>query len=273
MLARFAFVAILLVPSFGYAQLDAGAEADDESSPRTWQDPDLEWWPWLVSVPLFATALTIDATISPDSARWSGAGPIDRAFESWIASSPAGRRRAARVSDAFLGASFAAPILDAVLWHRKGTSRARFTYRLLMIDGLSLALTGLVSVATKHVVRRARPYDVPCRADESYSGSCDSSSRFQSFISGHSAISFTGAALVCAHQVLRGRSPLGHIQCAMSLATASITGAMRIVAERHYVSDVAVGAVVGFLSGYLLPMLFRRSFPPDPPPMHLPRAW
>jgi membrane-associated phospholipid phosphatase len=128
-------------------------------------------------------------------------------------------------------------------------------------------------VGTKHVARRGRPYDQPCIDDPTYDSACDSSSRFQSFISGHSAQSFTGASLVCAHQKLRGQSPLGYIECATALATASLAASLRIVAERHYFTDVFVGALVGFLAGYVLPVwLFRGSFP-APNDEAVPVAW
>lgn len=226
-------------------------------------EPDLEWWPWLATVPLLGGSLAIDLAVSTDSGRWRRVGPLDRAFESWARDSIDGRDRAALASDFFLFSSAAAPVADAILWSQAGTRRSRVTYRLLTMDSLAFAFQGLLTVGTKHVVRRPRPYDVPCTDDPEYDPSCDSSSRFQSFISGHTSAAFTGAALVCAHQRLRGRTPLGHIECIATLATASFAGALRIVSERHYVSDVIGGAIIGFISGYLLPLLlYPRALPP-----------
>jgi hypothetical protein len=41
--------------------------------------------------------------------------------------------------------------------------------------------------------------------------------------------------------------------CAATLLAASTTGALRIVADAHYASDVFAGAALGLASGYLLP--------------------
>ena len=40
----------------------------------------------------------------------------------------------------------------------------------------------------------------------------------------------------------------------IGLLAASITGALRIVGEQHYFSDVLAGAVSGFLSGFMVPV-------------------
>ena len=235
-------------------------------------DPDLEWWPWLATVPLLATTLVVDVAVPSDAPRWSRFGPMDRAFSSWARDTIEGRRRAARASDIFLLATAAAPLVDAISWNQAGTSRSRVTYRLLTVDSLGFALQGLLSVSLKHALRRPRPYVASCEADPAHDPGCDSSSRFQSFTSGHAAAAFTGAALVCAHQRLRGRTLLGHIECATALAFASFTGALRIVAERHYVSDVIGGALIGLISGYLLPLLlYPRQLPA--PRGEQPTAW
>ena len=244
-------------------EMMTSSEPPDAELVAPYVEPDLEWWPWLATVPLLATSLAIDLTVSSDTGRWRYVGPVDRAFESWARDTVDGRHRAALASDFFLFSSAAAPVADAILWSQNGTRRSRVTYRLLTMDSLAFAFQGLLVVGTKHAVRRPRPYDVRCTADPEYDPACNSSSRFQSFLSGHAASAFTGAALVCVHQRLRGRTPLGYIECIATLATASFAGALRIVSDRHYVSDVLGGAVIGFLSGYLLPLiLYPRALPP-----------
>ena len=232
----------------------------------------LEAWPWAVSVPLLGISLLLEATIDVNEARWSGRGPIDEGFESWIRDTRQGRHRADVVSDIFLYTMFAAPVLDAALW-RDGPSPSRDTYRLLAADALAFSVETLVVVATKLGFRRARPYDRGCRAEEDYTDECDSDSRYRSFISGHTAAAFTGASLVCAHQRLRGLSPLGRVECVASLLLASLTAAMRVAAAKHYFADVATSAVVGFLSGFVLPIfVYPRALPRPPAPRQATRA-
>ncbi|MBO6941030.1 MAG: phosphatase PAP2 family protein [Deltaproteobacteria bacterium] len=266
-------VLALLASTSGWARAQSTeqtpvTESFADASPA---DPDLEWWPWLVSVPLAAMALTIDVTVPSDSPRWTPNGPIDRGFESWIRPTIDGRRRAAHASDFFLFAAAAAPVADAISWHAKGTRHSRVTYRLLTADALAFSFQALVTVSLKHAVRRPRPYVEPCEADPTHDPGCDSGSRYQSFTSGHTSASFTGAALVCAHQRLRGWSVIGYVECAGALALASFASTLRIVSERHYASDVIGGAIIGFISGYLLPLLlYPRALPPR---RIAPRAW
>ena len=53
--------------------------------------------------------------------------------------------------------------------------------------------------------------------------------------------------------------------CASGLFAASMIGVMRIMADRHWASDVYFGAAVGLLSGWLMPTLLRyQSWNPLP---------
>lgn len=264
-----AFALLLCAASVASAQRPAPPPADpvvDEGR--------LEAWPWLASLPLLGLALTLELTVEVDEARWRGAGPIDRGLESWARDTARGRRRADLASDLFLYAMFAAPVLDAVLW-REGASPSRDSYRLLAADAFAFSIETLAVVATKIAFRRARPYDRGCRGDPGYDPGCESESRYRAFVSGHTTAAFTGASLVCAHQRLRGLSPLGRVECVASLLIASLTGAMRMVGEKHYFADVAAGAVLGFLAGFVVPIyVYPRSLPQRAPaPTVSQRAW
>ncbi len=253
----------------------ADVEAAEERGATEGTDEErLRAWPWALSVPFLAMSLTIEFTVEVDRARWSGAGRVDDGFRSWVRDTPDGRRRADAASDVLLYTMFAAPVLDAVLW-RDGPNRSRNAYRLLTADALAFSVETLAMVATKVAFRRARPYDAGCRDDPDYMGKCDSDSRYRGFVSGHTAAAFTGASLVCAHQRLRGLSPLGRVECVASLLFASLTGALRIVSENHYFADVATGAIVGFLSGFLIPLyVYPRELPrPEPPPRFARTGW
>lgn len=235
-------------------------------------DDPLPWGSWLAAAPLAGVTIALTIQGSPNNARWKRVGPIDDAFGALTARTDRGRRQADRASDVFLYTTIAAPILDAVLWPaREGASRSRSVYRLLALDSLSFSVSGLFVASTKRVFRRARPFDERCRAADE-SPDCASSSRFKSFISGHTTAAFTGASLVCAHQRLRGRTLAGHLECATAMAMAVAAGGLRIAAEQHFVSDVIAGAVVGFLSGYILPLLLYRA-PAEPAPRETIQAW
>ncbi len=96
------------------------------------------------------------------------------------------------------------------------------------------------------------------------------------FFSGHAAISATGAGLTCANHTriaLWGNRVADISACVLASLNALTTATTRVVADRHYASDVILGAGVGFWFRLLgsgaaplrLPGQSRRiSFVPDP---------
>ena len=120
-------------------------------------------------------------------------------------------------------------------------------------------LAKLITGLTKHLAGRARPDYGRCTDGNELA--CASTT--ESFVSGHTSAAFVGAGLICAtHQNLRlyGSSTAGAITCGTSLAVASTAGALRIVADRHHLSDVLAGAAIGLTAGYLLPNLTNYDF-------------
>jgi len=73
-----------------------------------------------------------------------------------------------------------------------------------------------------------------------------------SFFSGHTTVAFAvAAALGTTSSLLERESAPWVWGVCMSLASTS--GYLRIAADRHYLSDVLVGAAVGGLSGFMIP--------------------
>ncbi len=67
-----------------------------------------------------------------------------------------------------------------------------------------------------------------------------------SFFSGHTSAAFTGAGIICNDEPKL---------CPAALALAATTGYMRIAANRHWASDVIVGAWFGYAGGQLIPSI------------------
>jgi membrane-associated phospholipid phosphatase len=126
------------------------------------------------------------------------------------------------------------------------------------------------------VLARERPYARPCLKDPDYSSSCEHHDRFRSFYSGHAAVAATSAGLICAHhthvplygpgeQENGGGGDIDRATCITALAGMVATGTLRIVADKHWATDVIVGHVLGLSIGYLLPTLFYyKSFESKP---------
>jgi membrane-associated phospholipid phosphatase len=77
-------------------------------------------------------------------------------------------------------------------------------------------------------------------------------------------VTATGAGLICAHHTqltLYQSNVLDTGTCITAIAGTAVTGAMRIMADNHWASDVLVGHLMGYVSGYLLPtLLYYKEF-------------
>ena len=170
------------------------------------------------------------------------------------------RERAATVSDFILtGAIVDAALTRAVLapLAKNDASMAR---RATAAHALAIGITLLLGSVIKAAVKRPRPFVRDCVAHPSLPG-CGVFQSNASFYSLHAATAFTCAGFSYA----MGSSPTA---CGASLAMAGATGLLRIVSDRHYLSDVLIGAAMGFVVGYVVPVaLLPRPLarPPEDP--------
>jgi membrane-associated phospholipid phosphatase len=201
------------------------------------------------------------------SANWQGGILFDDAVrDGLMLRSPADRELAASVSDGLLVGLFVAPVLDAALSAWLANGDAELAGRMLLIDLQAHAIAQGLTALFKHTVLRERPMARGCREDPTRQsedpvcgGSAQPGIEPASFFSGHTSAAFTSAALVCLHQTelgLLGREGAAAM-CATGLALATTVGALRIASDRHYATDVLVGAAVGLLSGWLIPWLIH----------------
>lgn len=168
------------------------------------------------------------------------------------------RNFAATASDTLVTGLVSAPILlngtPLVQTRADGTA-----WRNLAVDAGAFAFTGAATLLTKSAVGRPRPYVQECASNSTYDSGCLSEDRNRSFFSGHTSWAFTGAGLICSKTFSSPRSDGGW--CAASLGLAGATGVLRIMADKHYASDVLTGAGVGVLSGLLIPAIFKSAGP------------
>jgi membrane-associated phospholipid phosphatase len=174
--------------------------------------------------------------------------------------SAASRRRAGALSDALLVWETVQPtLLDPLVfawWKHDAPFVAK---QMLVIDAQAYSLTLLLNGVIKRLTARARPWtrEGDCAANPDGPG-CGSGGAFLSFYSGHASITATGAGLICAHHTqlsLYQSNFLDTGMCAVAVAGTILTGGLRIASDNHWASDVLIGHLVGYTSGYLLPTL------------------
>jgi len=155
---------------------------------------------------------------------------------------------------------FAADALTGAWWYRGSREAAQ---EMALIDLETLAVSGALQGATNVFVSRERPFGQDCGGSQLPSDAldCTRSFHYRSFFSGHSAFSFTGAALICIHHFendLIGE-PWDTLSCVGGYAVAATTATFRVVSDVHYASDVLTGALLGTLVGYGVPLLHYRN--------------
>jgi membrane-associated phospholipid phosphatase len=99
-----------------------------------------------------------------------------------------------------------------------------------------------------------------------------------SFYSGHTNVAFALASSSGTVALMRGYR-LAPLVLGFGLVSAGFVGYLRIAADKHYFSDVMVGAVIGSLVGAAVPLVFHPAQPreaattPAPTPVTVQGAW
>jgi membrane-associated phospholipid phosphatase len=124
-------------------------------------------------------------------------------------------------------------------------------------DAVVIAETGLLTTAIASLgtlpAERPRPYVYSDKAPLELRQSGDAG---LSFISSHTAISFSLAtSTFLALRRIYPRSAVSWVALGIGLAGASSVGVARVLAGRHFPTDVLAGAVVGSAIGVLVPSL------------------
>jgi membrane-associated phospholipid phosphatase len=228
-----------------------------------------------LTIPLLsASYLGVKLWPAAEGARWDSPILFDGGARKLLRlHSASGRKSAETVSNILLSAEVIhSVVIDPLLVAWGSHQSPSMAWRMSVINAQAYALTLVLNEATKRLTSRKRPFVDACDRDPTRA-SCASGSRYSSFYSGHAAVTATGAGLICAHHTqlnLYQSNVLDTGACSTAIAGTAITGAMRIVADNHWASDVLVGHLMGYLSGYLLPTLLyykeSRTAPHDHAP-------
>ncbi len=113
--------------------------------------------------------------------------------------------------------------------------------------GISSAMTQTV----KFLVGRERPFSHVLSAEEKLAHN-EGGDSFMSFFSGHASATFALAAAAGTVARMRGRT-YAVWAWAVGLPIATVTAYLRIAGDKHYLTDVATGALIGTAVGILVP--------------------
>lgn len=195
---------------------------------------------------------------------WRGGIVADEPVRDMLrASSPEGISIAGRVSDVMMVSTIAYTTLVDALLIPLIQDDPDLAWQASLAHSLAFGITLTAGGIVKRATGRARPYERNCQEDPTAPG-CSSHDILESFYSLHTGLAATSAGVSCALHLERdlfGDVPADIMSCGGSIAAASLTGVLRVVADRHYLSDVLIGGLLGFAVGYIVPLLVLPSRP------------
>jgi membrane-associated phospholipid phosphatase len=205
---------------------------------------------------------------TPDKPRWSGGILFDDDVRAALRARDPAVRDAIRVASdiTLLTNVLQTTLVDGLLLPMLDHNPS-LAAQLSLINAQAFAFNMLVATVLFKLAARERPLISGCRLDDASDPLCKIG-EYASFPSSHTSTAFTAAGLTCithGHLPLYGGGAWDVVACMESLVVAAATGLFRIIGDRHYATDVLVGAALGFSIGYLLPWLFHYRYAPGMP--------
>lgn len=229
-----------------------------------------QWKPFsttqLITTPaLMAGSFLLLNADSPNPANWKGGILFDGPLRDLFRLGSKGSRNSARTTGDILALllvsyPYLVDSLANALIHENDTWVAT---QMSLVSTQSFFVAAFLTMAAKQLVGRERPYQGECGSDPTYDDQCNRNDSRLSFFSGHASLSFTAAGLICRHHEefdLWG----GSTTCYASMGAAVLASLSRCLADKHYTSDVLVGALVGWFAGYTLPKWLHYQDKPKP---------
>ena len=261
----------ILPPSTSAVPLEMPPPPRRHPGKRLYWDPKFNRMdmPEMIVTGVAASIALATNILPPLKTGWRGGIAVDDHVRSLRASSLDAQLEVRTGTDVGLALMTMYPLLvDSFLvayWYRGSEDVA---LQMALIDVEAFAIVGAIEGTSNFFSGRERPYGRDCGAGiPNNTNDCQSDARYRSFFSGHTAVSFTAAALICSHHeaLQLFESAADHIACATGLLAAGTIGTLRIVGDAHYFSDVLVGAVVGTSIGLGVPLLhhYRRAPPAE----------
>jgi membrane-associated phospholipid phosphatase len=197
------------------------------------------------------------AVPAPTVPKWTAQNGFDTGIRSALrVGTEGGRQAMAYTSDALVYLLMAAPFLNATLVAGVEHERWDVGWRLLVLDAQTLILATTITLSIQKAVARERPFVQECRNNPTLAD-CSLGGQNQSFPSGHTTAAFAAVALECFHHGYLDTSHTGWgaAVCPLTVVAAIGTGILRIASDRHWATDIIVGATIGGLVGYAVPAL------------------
>ncbi len=233
---------------------------------------DFHWrrvqpWSYVATPVALGTAFYLRFGAPPPGADWKGGILLDDAIRERVAlDSPEARSMMETVTDIDFFGSMAYRLVDSALVPAVGYGALDTSLQMSMIDLESFGFVAITLWGTQAILGRERPLIRRCgeRGFADCESARSSNEANRSFYSGHPAVGLTAAGLTCTHHAylpLYGGGAADTIACGTMVGAAVINGFGRVMIEKHYASDLAVGFGVGVFAGWVMPRLLHYDHP------------
>ena len=223
--------------------------------------PRLDALDWVITAMVGSASIAMQVADPLDEPRWNSEFSIDEGARDWFKAGPTGRQHANLTSHFLVGGAIAASSGVALF----GRDDPADGMTLFMVHLQAMASTSFLTQVSKRSFGRTRPLYADGRRETRPDAHA-------SFWSGHAALSFSAASSGCTLQVREALFDPWATPwlCGGLFGMAAGAGALRIVADKHYLSDVIVGAVMGTTVGYAITGLRAWDGPVQVAPAMLP---
>lgn len=181
--------------------------------------------------------------------------PVDQWGRGMADPSAEGRARASRWSDVTLAVTAPVSVLGPWLLGSSSGAPAAYLAEDALIITQALVFSAVLNQGVKFAVGRERPF-VHVLPEEQKLLTNHPEDNNLSFYSGHASSTFALAVAAGTVAELRGYPNRGWVW-GVGLPLAASTALLRMAADKHYVSDVVVGALVGSAFGVAVPLLLH----------------
>jgi membrane-associated phospholipid phosphatase len=212
----------------------------------------------LLTVALLLAAFAVRRASSHRETRWRGGLFFDaRAREVLRGRTRRGRYWAARTSDVLFYTLVVYPgFVDGLLVCFVVQGDWWQASQVFLLDLEGFTASAFVMFALQRYVSRERPYAT--FPDEGVYAPVYPE-RFRSFFSGHAASAFTGATLILLHHLyVPVLGAAWHLAVTVAcFAAATAVALLRVVCDRHWLTDALTGMIVGIGCGWLVPAILH----------------
>jgi membrane-associated phospholipid phosphatase len=244
------------------------AEPPGDTAPKhrmTWTYPRFRTVEYVTALALTGAGLWLETGTRGFPENHIG-GPVlldQFSRDALVLGSESSRLTAANISDVVWPITQYFPIVDSLVTPLL-TDRGNFDVatQMTLINWQVQGVAFLLTRTTHRIAGRARPVVYGCGEDSSWDSLCgdDEESLRASFLSGHASMSFASAGLTCSHHIslpMYGGNAADAAICAVSLTSATAVAVMRVMADKHWWSDVVAGSALGLATGFGLPFLLH----------------